>query len=242
MKKRLLFVTKYLLPISYIIAAVLWLCGGVFGFAFDRAHGPVSLALEDASIYGLTSAVPIGEDGPQDAWEQWELMFAPLPQSIVSTDADPYIIFTFSQQNIRTLHMDAQFATPPGEVILYYSYPENTNLSDPTAAAVELGFSQNRRVNGEVQADGSYIFTLPAGEIAALRLDPGNVPGNEIFLNQLTLNVYSEPHEYFLPNARQWLMLAILPAFVCCVIYTIAELLSALKRLAVSLRKVDKQR
>lgn len=151
--------------VCYGLALVFWLGSGlaVLGWeAAGRAGGRLAQTDLDPATLEQVDIAP-DENG------DW-----------VTTGGDPQLIWRNTDgQMARTLLMQAQFSQTPREVCLYYT----TRADEP--------FSSGKRVFGQKQDDGSYLFRLPAGSIAALRLDPCS-PAEEqgaITLTGLTLTL-----------------------------------------------------
>lgn len=132
----------------------------------------------------------------------------PVPGGLQSTGYDPQLIFTGGLGRVRRVVLVGSFDTVPGEVDLYY-----------TRAAGD-GFSPQKRVWGRLQSNG-YAFNLPPGGVAALRIDPGNLPGVTLTLEGVWLNPRQPFWQYFAFSLRGVLAFLVLPALAYCVIYTI---------------------
>ena len=81
--------------------------------------------------------------------------------ALLTLDGDPQMIWENGEGAVlRTVRMEAAFDRSPGRCAFTYT----TKEGEP--------FSVNKRVFAAQADDGSYLYTLPQGRIAALRLDP----------------------------------------------------------------------
>lgn len=103
---------------------------------------------------------------------------------------DPQLIWRNPDgRTLRTLRFTARYADSPREMCLYYT------------SAPEEPFSQDKRVFAVQSDDGeSYLYTLPQGRIAALRLDPCSSRGNEITVTGIRCNEPASLAVYFAPG------------------------------------------
>lgn len=162
----------------YALAFVFWLGGGLALLGWEaagRAGGRLAETALDPAALEQADIAP-------DATGGW-----------VTTGGDPQLIWRNPDgRMVRTLLMEVAFSQTPREVCLYYT----TRADEP--------FSSGKRVFGEKMDDGNYRFQLPAGSIAALRLDPCS-PAEEqgaITLTglALTLNVDAPWYAAFAPG------------------------------------------
>lgn len=130
----------------------------------------------------------------------------------LTRDEDPQMVFEGLSTGLRRVVLECEFESPPGEIDLYYCRPGDE------------GFSASRRVWGRLMEDGNYEFLLPVGQVTALRIDPGSIAGNRVKLLGVQLNQAGALAAYLLPNLRQGLGLATLPALAYCAIYIIIEI------------------
>lgn len=90
-------------------------------------------------------------------------------------DGDPQMIWYNTEgKTVRTLRFCPQYDIAPREICLYYATKEGQ------------GFGVNKRVFPTQQDDGSYLFTLPRGNITALRLDPSSPVDGKMVTMTLT--------------------------------------------------------
>lgn len=181
----------------YLCAAVLWVLWGALCRVDD-------LGLEPAR------AVPV------QGLELVDLIAADEQGAYTAASADPQIILAgLSGQKLRTLSYVPQFpGGDPREMCLYYV----RRPGEP--------FSQDKRVFAHVQADGRYVYTLPHGEIAALRLDPcspgDGAPVTVVFRDDvIDLNhAATLPHgvDAFIPSWYQLFGLLLCPALAAAVL------------------------
>ena len=149
----------------YALALVFWLGSAlaVLGWeAAGRAGGRLTRTTLDPAALEQADIAPAGNGN-------W-----------VTTGGDPQLIWRNPDGRlVRSLLMEVTFSQTPREVCLYYT----TRADEP--------FSSGKRVFGEKQDDGSYRFRLPAGAIAALRLDPCSPAAEQgaITLTDLTLTL-----------------------------------------------------
>ena len=196
---------RWVLPvICWCVALVFWLVQGVVAFAGDstaKAKGTLTetaIPVQDWQLAELTQNVP--ESGAEgDA----------LQSQLVTTGGDPQMILEdVSDRVVRTVSYRVTFEGDSREMCLYYT----TKSGEP--------YSQDRRVFPKVQADGTYVYTLPRTRIVALRLDPCSPDENktvgltfepaEITLN--AANTLPGGIDYFIPTWYQLFGLVLYPA------------------------------
>lgn len=186
-----------------------WLGRGLFFLVYDRGLPALRLNMADAQLTALT---PL-EDADSGTYR--------------SEDIDPQIVFEGLDIPARTLVLQIEFERPPGEMALYYT------------RAIDEDFSPQRRVFGRLAEDGRYVYTLPAGHIASLRLDPGEQSMNKTTIGEILLNPPQPAGPYFLPTARGLVDYVLWSALASCGIYTIMEWAAAIRRRHGKLRKPD---
>ena len=132
--------------LCYGLCLVFWLMGGFWSLGRDwiaKASGTLYQFELDANHFELVN------------------MHQQETGEYISENSDPQMLWQNTDGiTLRTLRMQVEFTGTPREMCLYY-----TN-------GPEEAFGLNKRVFAVQQNDGSYRFTLPAGKIAALRLDP----------------------------------------------------------------------
>ncbi len=132
--------------LCYAVCVLVWLIGGIWSFGRDM------ITKSTGSLYEFSMQA-------QD-FELVNMHKAP-EGPYVNENSDPQMIWQNTDGiTLRTLRMEAEFSHSPREMCLYY-----TNKPDEP-------FGVNKRVFAQQKNDGTYLYTLPAGNIAALRLDP----------------------------------------------------------------------
>lgn len=132
--------------ICWGLCLVIWLFGGVLSAARDF------VAKSTGSLYEFSLSA---ED-----FALANLHMQPDGSYLTETD-DPQMHWQNTDGiTLRSLRMKASFSSEPREMCLYYA----TEPGEP--------FGVDKRVFASQQNDGSYLYALPAGKIAALRLDP----------------------------------------------------------------------
>lgn len=129
-----------------------------------------------------------------------------------SASIDPQLVWEGLNAEVRTLRLRADFTLAEGEMDLFYTRKEGQ------------GFSLNNRVIAVPQQDGSYLYTLPAGNVHSLRLDMGNANENTITIHEITLNPQLPAGQYFVPTLRDIVAALAVPGLACCAIYIILEI------------------
>ena len=136
-------------------------------FLRTRAALPAACYLAAALLWLAWGGWRLLADSGLQSWEtpaaDFELAdLAPEGDGLVTTSQDPQMVLPDVRgQNIRTVSYTVTFGGgAPREMCLYYS----PHRDEP--------FSQDRRVFPRQTADGTYVFTLPRGRVAKLRLDP----------------------------------------------------------------------
>lgn len=199
--KQLFARPKAVLLLCYAVFFAAWLLWQLFCLGYDKAYSAeVPLAVGMGETVGLESLPPLSGG------------------LYLSTGEDPQIIFTQLNVSLRRVVLQCHFSSPPGEVALYYMRPG------------EAAFSAGQRVFGRLLNNGDYEFVLPPGQVAALRIDPGNQSGMTMQLEEVVLNPTASVWRYFLPGLRGLLAFALLPALAHCAIYTIIEIFPAFLR------------
>jgi hypothetical protein len=128
-----------------------------------------------------------------------------------AVSVDPQLVFTAGVP-VRQVHFDASFVGDTGEMALYYA-------KDPGA------FSPSGRCFGRLLDGGGYLYTLPPGRYAEIRLDPGTQNDLAFTASAVTLNPRLPLFFYYSLTARSILYFLLLPALASCLIYIIIELI-----------------
>ncbi len=124
--------------------------------------------------------------------------------TFITDNTDPQLIFNDVNTNVRLVRMKANFEIDPGEMELFYT------------RSAQQGFSLQNRIIGSPQSDGSYLYTLPFGNVHSLRIDIGTSGGNNVDISFIELNPFLPFTHYFVPNLRDLLSLLICPGLLLC--------------------------
>ncbi len=88
---------------------------------------------------------------------------------------------------LSSVRFTAQYSISPGEVVLYYKEPGDTDFS-----------AQKRRwVYADDNVENGYIITLPLKEVTRIRIDPTMYRGNEMILGDFRFNREKSVSEYY---------------------------------------------
>ena len=148
MKQRLraLLARRAGLPcLCYALAALGWLAWGMYA------------RLDDAGLRAAQQSLPVS------AFTLTDLVLDPDVQGgYLATSGDPQMLWENTDgRKVRTVSYTAEFlGGVPREMCLYY-----------TTRPGEV-FSRDKRVFPTLLPTGRYVYTLPHGPVAALRLDP----------------------------------------------------------------------
>ncbi|MEG1744217.1 MAG: hypothetical protein RR215_01405 [Ruthenibacterium sp.] len=174
--------------------------------SFDRKSGALATCEMTFSDFEGQDAEPV-EGQPPDTVR-------------VTASEDPQLVLADLSKTgrVRDVHFDIAFSKDPGEVTLYY------------AAAGEL-FSNDKKVWGVQQNDGSYAFTLPRKDIGCLRIDPTNQTDVTMVLHSFTLNAPRAFLDYFAFSADDVFRFIVYPGLAAAFLgYCINELGSVLRK------------
>lgn len=194
--------------VCYLAALACWAALALWGFGSDalaKAQGRLYYQAIETGDFQLVDLEPCGG-------------------AYRTTSGDPQIILEdVSGRVVRTLRYSAEWLdNEPREMCLYYT----TRVGEP--------YSQDRRVFPRVEADGSYVYTLPRTTIVALRLDPCSPDENKSVLfafvpDVIELNAALPGFwQYFIPSWYQAFCLVLYPALAASALHW---LLSAARRL-----------
>ncbi len=125
--------------------------------------------------------------------------------TFTTENTDPQLIFTDINTTVRMVRLKADFDIDPGEMELFYT------------RSAQQGFSLQNRIIGSPQSDGSYLYTLPIGEVHSLRIDLGTSGGNTVDISFIELNSSLHFTYYFIPTLRDLLAILIFPGLLLCV-------------------------
>ena len=130
----------------------------------------------------------------------------------LSVSEDPQMILDVSGQQVRTVRLKATYAKngdadDPYEVGLYYVAPGEVD------EAGNFLFGEHKWVRPVRLEDGSYLFTLPRTQVAAIRLDPAS---REIAVDfeEIQINQPASWLSYYNPGWAGLTMLLVLPALL----------------------------
>lgn len=203
MKERLqaFFARKAALPVlCYALAAAGWLLWGVYA------------RLDDTGLRAGQTSLPV------DAFTLTDLEPDPDVQNgYLAASGDPQMLWENTDgRKLRTVSYVPEFlGGEPREMCLYY-----------TTRSGEA-FSRDKRVFPRVLATGRYVYTLPHGKIAALRLDPcspaeSDDPVTVVFmLDAIDLNygpTLPRGWQYFVPDVYTAFCLLLYPALAAALL------------------------
>lgn len=205
MKERVKNLAKrpWALPaVCYALCLLFWLIGSLWGLVGDltgRAGGRLAPFELAPSDFELV------------AMEQ-------RPEGLYTLTDDPQMIWQNPDgRMLRSLRFTADYEDSAREMCLYY-----TNSPDEP-------FSQEKRVFASQSSDGkSYLYTLPQGEIAALRLDPCSAKKNLIDVHSIRLNEDVPVWHYFAPGWHQAFHMLLYPALSAAGIAALCQLVQAI--------------
>lgn len=179
--------------LCYVAALIVWLGGSVWSLGMD------TIAKAGGSLYQCELTL-----------ENFELVDMQLLEdgSYITTSGDPQMIWHNTDgMTVRTLRLTASFDRSPREMCLYYTNAEG----EP--------FSVNKRVFAAQQDDGSYVYTLPQGRIAALRLDPCSPEEGKpvtMTFSGFSMNEPAGLVSYFAPGWYGAMELVLYPGLCAC--------------------------
>ena len=208
MKLRPLLRRRLAIPVlCYLVALVAWILWGAAALGADllaRNSGRLAEQTLHAGDFALVDLeLQAGE-----------------PETLLTLTGDPQMILEdVSDRTVRTLQVFAEYEGDAREMCLYYT----TEAGQP--------YSQDRRVYPALQADGSYLYTLPRTRIVALRLDPCSPDEGKqvtIRLDRVTLN--TQVGGYFLPSWYQIFCLVLYPALAAAALDWLRAVLLAWRR------------
>lgn len=203
MKERLqaFLARKAALPVlCYALALAGWLLWGVYA------------RLDDAGLRAAQSSVPVA-DFVLTALEP----DPDVQDGYAATSGDPQMLWQNTDgRKIRTVSYVPEFlGGAPGEACLYYTTRPGED------------FSRDKRVFPRALDTGRYVYTLPHGPVAAIRLDPcspaeGEDPVTVVFMfDSVDLNYGPTlPHgwQYLVPDAYTAFCLLLYPALAAALL------------------------
>ncbi len=103
-----------------------------------------------------------------------------------TTYDDAKLIFE-EQMKVSTVRFTAEYSISPGEIVLYYKEPGDTEYS-----------SQKRRwAFPDDTVENGYIIIMPMKEVTRIRIDPTMYRGNEMKIGEFEFNREKSFDEYF---------------------------------------------
>lgn len=193
--------------LCYAACLLGWLVMSLVGLGRDtaaRASGRLAPFSLQAAECELVNAV-LETDGEPDAAGG---------ERIRTLTDDPQLIWRNPDgRTLRTVRFAARYADSPREMCLYYT------------SAPEEPFSQDKRVFAVQSDDGeSYLYTLPQGRIAALRLDPCSSRDNEIAVTGIQCNEPAGLLSYFAPGWFGAFRMALWPGLAAAALELVRQL------------------
>lgn len=185
-----------------------WLLLGLVSLGRDaaaRANGSLApFSLEPAALEPVNAVWEAGKEAGAAA--------------LLTLSDDPQLVWQNPDgRKIRSLRFAAVYENSPREMCLYY-----------TSAPGEP-FSQDKRVFAVQSDDGeSYLYTLPQGNIAALRLDPCSTEDNRITVFGIALNEPMGLLSYLSPGWYGVFRMALWPGLAAAVLELLRQLLRML--------------
>lgn len=194
----------------YAIAVVVWLVVQLGGFIANRimfATGELetgeftlhpSVVLDDNFVLNELAYV----DDAQNTDENKAVL--------VTTGSDPQMIFKFGAAKVESVQLYFTYENTPQMVNVYWA-----------------NNGQDYSVNNMAYAQDAQqsIFWLPATGGQSLRIDPDTRPGNMITVEKVVINAKRPFYSFFVPSAKQVLLLCVVPAFVAAVLVTLLSVL-----------------
>ena len=202
-----------LLGACYLLAAVLWLFGGLVGSAvlvYRKAEGSMpmtTLTAADLRFEGFVSYRELPWQTAPDNDPDWYL----------STDNDSKIFWDGSGRPVylEAVRLHAVHRLPAGSVVLYYLLPGQTD------------YSEAQKIYAAVTGEGEYTFRLGGRMISALRIDPDSTGGVPTNFTGVQLNPTAPWFMRFWPTGGWWPVLLGGPALAAALLSVLASLLGA---------------
>ncbi len=189
----------------YIIIVLSIVLISVFNFLQDRYYISASKLINyDVSTENmelLDTQISMNEQG-----ESVALTLTHDPKIIISD------LSSLGIEIVRDVYLNVEYSKDPGEITLYY-------------AKADEEFSNDKKVWGKQQSDGSYTFTLPrTQQIDKIRIDPSNQIDLEMKNIDVKLNIALDIENYFIPTNEELFNFLIYPAlFIALLWYIITE-------------------
>ena len=195
----------WFLPVlCFAVTLACWLGSSIWGLAADtaaRSGGRLAPFAMTAGEFELVNR-EVQEDG-----------------TLYTLTDDPQMLWQNPDgRSLRTLRITADYDESAREMCLYY-----TN-------APEEPFSQDKRVFAAQSHDGrSYLYTLPQGEIAALRLDPCSVKECTITVTDIAVNEDVPLWKYFAPGWHKGFEMALTAGLCAAGLAALGQLIGGVK-------------
>ncbi len=203
--------TRYLLPICFISAAVIWLlyCGGfLLRDVLRIQNGTLATQTlhfyDSGDQYGLLAPAS-AEEFDKDPW-------------FITTDPDPQLIFYFPDGQVvnQFVFSGNLVGRGSGEMAVYYTETPNDS------------FSEEHKIWAQKSGDNSWVFDLHGKNVYSLRFDPASLAGVYWQVDSMTLNPEVSALSYFVPDALEIAFLLIGPIFAWAVLLEIYQIVSPL--------------
>ncbi|MEG1381461.1 MAG: hypothetical protein RSB47_03425 [Ruthenibacterium sp.] len=186
----------------YGLVLAFWMCSNVFCFAQDAfRRANGTLKTQECTFEDV-----ICTD-----------MDVQSPTVAVTTGVDPQIILKPLQGAVTEVRLRFTYSRYPGEVNLYY-------------AKNDAPFDNRYKIWGKAQNDGSYLFTLPRSKIDAIRIDPSNLAGVTLTLENFTLNAPRSFFAYFKITYEQLFAFLLYPGLAAAFLGYIWSVFLAVKK------------
>ena len=185
---------KKITLLLYILFAVVFAVEGVVHFAYDRVTMPPEEQI-DFSNFEIVNMRQTGEN------------------TFVSVSNDPYFkMISGDIYDMHTVRYKLGKATT-GARSLYYTTSKELMYSGKNAIIVK-----------DKEEDNIFEFILPMKDIKRIRLDVSGAVGEEIIIEELTINYRPEFIEYYKIEAMDIAKFIVLPPVIASVIFFIMDL------------------
>ena len=190
--------------LCYAVCLVIWLAGSIWGLAADttaRSSGRLAPFAMEAGEFELVN-MELQPDG-----------------TLYTLTDDPQMLWTNPDgRALRTVRITADYDESAREMCLYY-----TNAPDEP-------FSQDKRVFAAQSNDGSsYLYTLPQGNIASLRLDPCSVKECTITVEGIAVNEDVPLWKYFAPGWHQGFLMVLYAGLASAGLAAVGQIVSGIR-------------
>ena len=107
-----------------------------------------------------------------------------------ATDGDPQLIYA-QDMMFTSLEFYMEYSVYPGEMLLYYSTPQENFYSNDKMAVITP-------VKGK---DGWFGVSIPLTEINSIRIDPTITAGNHMIFGDFVINSQVQLADFMVPDA-----------------------------------------